>query len=283
MLAALMPWFVAASGVLGLLIGSFLNVVIWRVPRGESLLPDSHCPNCEQPIRPCQNVPILSWIALRGRCANCRVPISVRYPLIELLTAVAFLLVAWWYLAAVGLPPLLGEAGVLPTVAAWMGLFGYLWFAAAGIVLAVIDLEHQRLPDVVVLPTLAVVAVLLAVSATLVGNWEQLISVVGGAAALFAFYFVIVLVYPRGMGGGDVKLAPLVGAATGYMGWSAVAVGAFAGFLIGAIVGVSLLIVRRAGRGHAIPFGPWMLMGAWVGIVAGPTVMAAYLRLVGLA
>lgn len=271
-----------SAGVFGLLIGSFLNVVIWRVPRGQSLLPDSRCPGCGTPIRPLHNVHLISWLALRGRCARCGQRISARYPLVELLTAVAFLLVTWWYLASASSEVLLGADGIVLAVAAWLGLAAYLWFAAVGIALTAIDLEHQRLPDAIVLPSLAVVGVLLTGSAILAGNWEQLLSLLGGAAALFVLYFVIVWVYPRGMGGGDVKLAPLIGLVTGYVGWSAVAVGAFAGFLIGAIVGVALAIVRRAGRGHVIPFGPWMIAGAWVGIVAGPAVMAAYLRLAGL-
>lgn len=277
-------WLVpAVAGLFGLLIGSFLNVVIWRVPRGKSLLPDSRCPGCGEKIRPLHNVPVLSWLALRGKCARCRQPISARYPLIELSTAVIFALVTWWFTAAHGTSVLLGGDGALPAFAAWCALAAYLWFAAAGVALTAIDLELQRLPDAIVLPSLGVVTVLLGASAALVGDWGQLITVFAGAAALFAFYFVIVLVYPAGMGGGDVKLAPLIGAATGYIGWSAIAVGAFAGFVIGAIVGVSSMLIRRAGRKHAIPFGPWMLAGAWLGIVAGPTVMAAYLRLVGLA
>lgn len=275
--------FPAVAGLFGLLIGSFLNVVIWRVPRQQSLLPDSRCPGCGEKIRPLHNVPVLSWLALRGRCAACGQVISVRYPLIELSTGIVFALVTWWVIGLFDTAVFFAADRTATAAAAWLALTGYLWFAAAGIALTAIDLELQRLPDAIVLPSLVVVTVLLGASAALTGNWGQFITVLAGAAALFAFYFVIVLVYPAGMGGGDVKLAPLIGAATGYLGWSAVAVGAFAGFLIGAIVGVASMLIRRAGRRHAIPFGPWMLAGAWVGIVAGPTVMAAYLRLVGLA
>lgn len=291
---ALLPWFIALAGVFGLLIGSFLNVVIWRVPRGESLLPDSHCPHCDAPIRPWQNVPVVSWLLLRGRCANCRARISVRYPLVELGTGAGFALVAWWWAVASGwAAAALGGAaepigsaahgrGAAAAVAGWLVLVAYLWFAASGIALALIDLELKRLPDAIVLPSLAVVVVLLATAAILVGEWPRLIATLGGAAALFAGYFVIALVYPRGMGGGDVKLAPVIGAVLGFVGWGAVAVGAFAGFLIGAVAGLLLIALRRATRKSGLPFGPSMLLGAWIGIVCGERIMAGYLGLVGL-
>lgn len=283
---AVLPWFIAAVGVFGLLIGSFLNVVIWRVPRGESLLPGSRCPRCDEPIRPWHNVPVISWLALRGRCAHCRARIRVRYPLVELGTGVAYALLGWWYASNFGLPGIgAGGAGDAPlaTIAWWLALAAYLWFAAAGIALTLIDLELQRLPDAIVLPSLAVVGVLLALAHALNGDWWGVVSVIGGAAALFAFYLVIVLVYPAGMGGGDVKLAPVIGAALGFIGWGAVLVGAFAGFVIGALIGLTTMAVKRVGRKHAIPFGPSMLIGGWIGIVWGEQLLGAYLRLVGLA
>lgn len=273
----------AAASLFGLLIGSFLNVVIWRVPRGESLLTDSKCPSCDGPIHPWLNVPVISWVVLRGRCAKCRARISVRYPLIELATAVAFALVAWWFITRAGSDQLLGVEGAAPAVSAWLALAAYLWFAAASIALTAIDLELKRLPDAIVLPSLAVVVVLLGASSILVGNWTALVATLGGAATLFVAYFVIVLVYPAGMGGGDVKLAPVVGAVLGYIGWGAVAVGGFAGFVIGAGVGLALIAARRAGRKTGIPFGPHMLLGAWVGIGWGEQIMAAYVTWVGLA
>lgn len=274
-----LPWLIALVGVFGLLIGSFLNVVVWRVPRGESLLPDSRCPRCEAPIRPLQNVPVLSWIALRGRCANCGARISARYPLVELGTGVAFALVAWWQAIAFGRPALSG----LPAIADWLALAGYLWFAAASIALTLIDLDHRRLPDAVVLPSLAAVAILLSASAIAAGDWSRLLSTLGAAAALFALYLAIALVYPSGIGGGDVKLAPLVGAALGFSGWPSVAVGAFAGFLLGAVFGLALIALRRATRKTGIPFGPFMLAGSWAGLIWGDALMAGYLGFFGLA
>lgn len=278
----MLVWALIGCAFLGLLIGSFLNVVVWRVPRGESLIPDSHCPRCDIPIRPWQNVPVISWLVLRGRCAGCGERISARYPLVELGTGVSFVLVAWWFaewgpLAAGG-----ASAGSAAVTAWWLGLAAYLWFAAAGIALTLIDLEHKRLPDAIVLPSLGVIVVLLAGAAILDADWGRLISTLGGAAGLFAFYLLVALVYPRGIGGGDVKLAPLVGAVLGFVAWSAVAVGAFAGFLLGAVVGLLLIAARRATRKSGIPFGPFMLLGSWVGILWGQPLTDAYLALFGL-
>lgn len=277
--ALLLPWFVGAAGVLGLLIGSFLNVVIWRVPRGESLLPSSHCPRCGAPIRAWQNVPVLSWLALRGRAACCGARISARYPLVELGTAVAFALVAWWYVRGFGWP---SASGPLGAAAWWSALVAYLWFVAAAIALALIDLELTRLPDAIVLSSLAVVGGLLALAALCFGDWARLLGVLGGAAAMFILYLAIALVYPKGIGGGDVKLAPLIGAALGYVGWGALAVGGFAGFLLGALAGLLLIALRRATRKTGIPFGPFMLVGGWIGIAWGESIMAGYLSLFGI-
>jgi len=258
---------IVIGGVLGLLIGSFLNVVVWRVPRGESVAhPPSSCPRCGQRIRPWDNVPVLSWLVLRGRCRDCRHSISVRYPLVEAGTGLAFAMVGWWC----------GWSWALPAF----------WFlAAVSIALALIDLDVQRLPDAIVLPSWCAAAVLLVVASWNPGGdalWGALSRAALGALAVGGSYFLIFLVYPRGMGFGDVKLAVLLGLYLGWIGWSAVVVGWFAGFLIGGVIGVALLVTRRAGRRTALPFGPWMLLGAWLGLVAGPELVAAYLRLVGL-
>jgi len=283
-LATLILWLVGAIGALGLLIGSFLNVVIWRVPRGESLLPNSRCPKCGAAIRPWQNIPVISWLVLRGRCANCRVRISVRYPIVELGTGIAFALVAWWWIgSSVSSDSELLEMPGLQATAWWLSLSAYLWLAAVSIALALIDLELRRLPDAVVLPSIGVIGGLLSLSALLLGDWGALIGALGGGAAMFAFYLLIALVYPRGIGGGDVKLAPVLGAALGFVSWGALAVGAFAGFLLGALAGLVLMALRRATMKTGLPFGPSMIVGAWIGIVWGEQIMVGYLALFGLA
>lgn len=247
--------------VLGLLVGSFLNVVIHRVPRGESLLaPPSHCPHCQQPIKPWHNIPVAGWIALRGRCAACRRPIGVRYPLVEVGTAALFAAVT----------ARLDDLGLLSALPA------FLYFAAISIALTVIDLQVRRLPNAIVLPSYPVVAALLAVSAAIEGDWWALGRALAGGAVLFTFFFALAFVYPAGMGFGDVKLAGILGGILAYLSWSALLIGSFAGFLIGAAAGVTLMAARRAGRKTAIPFGPSMLAGAFVAIFAAEQISQFY-------
>ncbi|CAG7601109.1 prepilin peptidase [Leucobacter soli] len=280
--AEILPWFVLAAGILGLILGSFLNVVILRVPRGESLFPGSRCPKCGRLIRAWQNVPVISWIVLGGRCARCRERISLRYPLIELATGAIFAGVAWWLVSAFGWP---GDE-TLPAIAWWLTVIAYFWFAAAGIALTVIDVEHHRLPDSIVGPAFIVVGVALAAAALLSADgpeWPRLIWAAVGAAGLFLLYLIIVMVTPNGMGGGDLKLAPVTGIVMGFIGWGALAVGAFAGFALGAVFGICLIIMGRAKRRSPIPFGPFMLLGAWIGIIWGERIMQAYLVLFGIA
>jgi leader peptidase (prepilin peptidase) / N-methyltransferase len=264
----------------GALIGSFLNVVIWRVPRGESIVtPASHCPNCDHPIRRRDNVPVLSWILLRGKCRDCSAPISPRYPLIEAATALAFGGVATW----ASLSPAIGarDSGAA-TVGFLLALVAYLYFAAISIALSMIDIDTKRLPNVIVLPAYLVGAVLLAASSLLEGNLQPLLFAGIGAFALFGLYLLLAVIVPRGMGFGDVKLAGVIGLFTGFLGVGPLIVSAFAAFFVGGLFSVVMLLLRRAGRKSRIPFGPWMLAGAWIGIVGGEELWGGYLRLWGL-
>jgi leader peptidase (prepilin peptidase) / N-methyltransferase len=247
------------TAVLGLAVGSFLNVVVWRVPRGESVItPPSHCPVCEHPVRPRDNVPVLSWLLLRGRCRDCSNPISVRYPLVELGTSAVFVV----------LTIRIGFSAELPA---------YLYLGAIGVALALIDIDVKRLPNVIVLPSYIVSAVLLAAAALVEQEWADLLRAGLGMAALYAFYFVLALVYPRGMGFGDVKLAGVLGGYLGWLGWAEVVSGGFLGFLFGGVVGGGLMLARRAGRRSMIPFGPFMLAGALVAILWGGALADLYL------
>ena len=247
---------------LGLAIGSFLNVVVWRVPRGESVVsPGSHCPRCDRPVRERDNVPVVSWLLLRGRCRDCGEPIARRYPLVELGTGVLFVVVYAWQ-------------GLTPALPA------YLYLAAIGVALTLIDLDTHKLPNAIVLPSYPVLAVLLTIAAAADGDWQALLRAAIGGAALYAFYLVVLVVYPAGMGFGDVKLAGLVGAALAWVGWGAFAVGAFAAFVLGGVFSIGLILFRGAGRKSRIPFGPWMIGGAVVGLAAGEAVWRAYLDLV---
>jgi leader peptidase (prepilin peptidase) / N-methyltransferase len=241
---------IVAAGVVGALIGSFLNVVIWRLPRDESIVsPGSRCPVCERRIAPYDNLPVVSWLLLRGRCRHCETPISPRYPLVELLTAVAF-------------------ATVVAVRGFDSGLVLELPFVACLIALAGIDYDHKLLPNRIVYP----MAAYGLVAAFLVdrGDFpENLAAAAGG----FIFLLVALVAYPRGMGMGDVKLAGAMGL---YLGLSIIP-SMLVAFLTGSVVG--LAIVAREGaqaRKKAIPFGVFLALGGVAGVVAGPELIELY-------
>lgn len=169
------------------------------------------------------------------------------------------------------IPAALIPAVLIPAVLAVAGLAA---FAAASVVLTVIDLTQRRLPNRIVAASLVVVTVLLTASAACLGDWERIGWTLGGGAALFLLYLVIALINPSGMGGGDVKLAPLIGVALGWVGPAALGAGALLGFVIGALWGITILLRTRKGGTHnggtrTVPFGPAMILGAWIGIFAG--------------
>lgn len=256
------------AALMGLAVGSFLNVVVWRVPRGESLAsPGSACPQCGHSIRVYDNIPVLSWLILRGKCRDCHEPISARYPLVEFGTALFFVVVTLW--------ALMKPNGI------WLAP-AYLYFAAVTVALTLIDIDTHKLPNRIVVPSLAIVTALLALASVGSGDWWALLWAVVGGCALFIFYFIMVMLYPKGMGFGDVKLAGVVGLALGYLGGGALIVGAFAAFLLGGVFSIALLLTGKATRKSGIPFGPWMLLGAWVGIVCGNEISVWYLALVGI-
>lgn len=240
----------AFAAPLGAVIGSFLNVVIHRLPRRESLVhPRSRCPSCETQIAAYDNLPVISWLVLRGRCRNCGAAISARYPAVELLTAVSFAAVA-------GARGVDGELLLL------------LPFAAMLVVVAAIDLDHRIVPNRIVLPaTVYGVAVSVLVRA---GELPELL--IAGAAA-FAFLLVAALAYPGGMGMGDVKLAGVMGL---YLGLSVVPALVTA-FLAGTVVGLAKIVregpqARKAG----VPFAPFLALGGLAALIAGPELIVLY-------
>jgi leader peptidase (prepilin peptidase)/N-methyltransferase len=270
---------VVLVGVFGLLIGSFLNVVVYRVPAGFSIVsPPSACPRCGTEIKAYDNIPVVSWLALRGRCRTCAEPISARYPLVELGTGAFFALVAWrfWPLDENAAT----DAGAL--VSRILLLVALLYLAAISVSLGLIDLDTHKLPNSIVLPSYVVGAVLLAASGVLAHDWRALLTALIGAAAAFVFYFLLALAIPGGMGFGDVKLAGLLGLYLGFLGWQQLVVGVFAAFIVGGLVALALVILRRAGRKSGIPFGPWMVVGAWIGAFIGQPLIDSYLSLIGL-
>ncbi|MDN4643473.1 prepilin peptidase [Arthrobacter sp. PsM3] len=267
----------ACAGVFGLLIGSFLNVVVYRVPNGLSVVsPPSACPSCGHTIKAYDNVPVLSWLVLRGKCRNCATPISKRYPLVEAATGIAFAgVVLWAWTGAASARPVDGAPGILVLV-------GFLYLAAVSVALGLIDLDTLRLPDAIVLPGYLVGAALFAAASIISGDYSALLSAGVGMASLWTAYLLMALAYPGGMGFGDVKLAGLLGMFLGWTGWGPLVVGAFAAFLLGGVYSLILLAAGKAGRKSGIPFGPWMLAGAWIGILAGTLLWRGYLALVGL-
>jgi leader peptidase (prepilin peptidase) / N-methyltransferase len=241
---------ILAGGLLGAVIGSFLNVVAHRVPLGESLVsPGSHCPGCGAPVRPYDNIPVVSWLLLRGRCRNCGMRISPRYPLVELATAIAF-------------------AAVVAVRGFDDDLILELPLVAALIALAAIDFDHKLLPNKIVYPLAAY-----GVIATLLVDQDDLVENLIAGAGAFAFLLAAVIAYPRGMGMGDVKLAGAMGL---YLGLSVIPA-LLVAFLSGSLVGVVILAREgAAGRKKAVPFGVFLALGGIVGVLAGPELIDLY-------
>jgi leader peptidase (prepilin peptidase)/N-methyltransferase len=236
----------------GLIAGSFLNVVAIRVPRGESLIaPGSHCPHCDTPIKPYDNVPVLGWLLLRARCRACGAPISARYPLVEALCAVLAVAVVLVKHSAVDIALGLTLVAVLVPV-------------------ALIDLEHQIIPNKLMLPA-ALLAIAIGLALHPSGVPQQLIA---GAAA-GGFLVVFALAYPRGMGMGDVKLAAVLGL---FLGRSA-AVALLSGIFLATFVGVVVLarVGIERGRKTRIPFGPFLAIGGLIALFAGQAIVHWYL------
>src|SRR5690554_5864389 len=216
---------IVACAVLGLLLGSFANVVIARVPDGASVVrPPSACPHCGTAIAPRDNVPVLSWLLLRGRCRSCGQRIGVQYPLVEVGCAVLFAVIAWRLPGTFALPAFL--------------LFGWVL-----LVVSVIDLHTRRIPNRLMYPLTPALAVLLVLAALLDGTPWTAVRAVGGGAVAFLLLLLLALINPSGMGMGDVKLAGFIGLGLGYLGWGHVLLGLFGGFLAGGLVAGGLVLL----------------------------------------
>ncbi|MFM8971851.1 MAG: prepilin peptidase [Actinomycetota bacterium] len=248
---------VVACALLGLAVGSFLNVVIWRVPRHESVVsPPSHCPGCDAEIAPYDNIPVLSWVILRGRCRRCGVHISVRYPLVEAGTGVLWSLLALRFHDTWALP-------------------AYLVLAAGLVALALIDLDTFLLPNRIVYPLTIAVVALFVVAAVAGDDSAALVRALLGGSASFAVFLLLHLVSPRGMGFGDVKLSFVLGVSLGWVSGPTVFLGMFLAFLLGSVVGLGLIITKVRSRRDHVPFGPFLAAGTLLALVVGEPLLRA--------
>jgi leader peptidase (prepilin peptidase)/N-methyltransferase len=252
-------YFATVAGLFGMLIGSFLNVVAYRIPLGRSVVsPPSACPECGHQIRWKDNIPVVSWLLLRGRCRDCRAGISVRYPIVEAATGVLF---AGTYLV-------IGPVWVLPA---------YLLFIATTVVLVLTDLDHKRIPNRILYPATVVTVVLLTAGAAADGTLAAVPRALAGGGVYFGLLLLIALAARGGFGMGDVKLSFLLGILLGFQSWAALWSGIFLAFLTGGVVSLLLLITKRKGRKDAIPFGPPLIVGAWIALVWGQQLADWYL------
>lgn len=250
---------IIAAGLLGLIFGSFGTVAAYRIPRRETIVTGrSKCPHCGRQIKAIENVPVFSYLALRGRCPGCGVAISPRYPLTELVTGVLFALAV-------------AEFGLTLTAAVYAAFFWVL------VVLTVIDLEHKLLPNRIVYPAFVVGWVGLVAAALIEGDAGDLRSAAIGALVFGGFFFIIAFIYPAGMGGGDVKLALVLGSFLGFAGGvGAVIVGMFLSFLLGGVIGLIAMKASGKGRKMQIPFGPFLALGSVIAVFIGDALARGY-------
>jgi leader peptidase (prepilin peptidase)/N-methyltransferase len=248
------PWAPLFLAVIGVSVGSFLNVVIYRLPRGQSLAwPGSFCPACRAPIRLYDNIPVLGWLILRGRCRSCGAPISIRYPIVEAITGAVFLL----HLAVFGWDPIL-----IPR----------LLFASAMIALFAIDLEHKLLPNAITLPGIAA-----GLAFSLVFPPGPVVAAFGVVAGYGSLWLVAaaweLFSQKEAMGGGDLKMLGMIGA---FLGWQGVIVTFMLGFMLGGVFSGVLLAARKVSLASQIPFGTFLAIGAIVASLWGPAMVEWY-------
>lgn len=233
-------WYVAA-GIVGAVIGSFLNVCIYRLPRGESIVwPGSHCTSCGKAIEWYDNIPLFSYLRLLGRCRTCRAPIAIRYPVVEAANAAGYLLIVWTF----GL--------------SWTALLYAVLFSALLVVTGT-DLTHKIIPNVVTLPGIGL-GLIGAATVLPVGLVNALLGVMIGGGILWALAWASPYVFGKeGMGGGDIKLLAMVGA---FLGWKPALLTIMIGSLAGSVIGISLIALQYMRRDEYIPFGPFLVLGA---------------------
>ena len=242
--------------ILGLIVGSFSNVCIYRIPRNESIIyPASHCPKCRSRIQPFDNIPLLSFILLKGRCRNCKTKISIQYPIVEFLTGLIYLTIYLIY--GLSVQTLI-----------------YIILSSALIIIAFIDLNEQIVPDVISLPGI-VVGFILSFFVSYISFINSALGVVvGGGIILIIGIAGSVIFKKEAMGGGDVKLAAMIGA---FLGWRYIIISLFLGFFLGALAGIILILSKIKSREDMVPFGPFIVLGSFITLLWGEQIISWYL------
>jgi len=242
--------------VLGLIVGSFSNVCIYRIPRNESVIyPASHCPKCRTKIKPVDNIPLLSYILLKGRCRNCGSKISIQYPVVEFLTGLIYLIIYLIY--GLSIQSLV-----------------YIILSSALIIIAFIDLQEQMIPDIISLPGIVVGLILSFIVPYISLINSALGALVGGGIILIIAWVGSIVFKKEAMGGGDVKLAAMIGA---FLGWRYIVISLFLGFFLGALAGIVLIMTKIKKREDAIPFGPFIALGSIITLLCGEKILSWYL------
>ena len=241
--------------ILGLIVGSFCNVCIYRIPKNESIIyPTSHCPKCRTTIKPVDNIPLLSYILLKGRCRNCGSKISIQYPVVELLTGIIYLIIYLIY--GLSIQSLI-----------------YIILSSALIIIAFIDLNEQIVPDVISLPGIGVGLILSFFVPYLSFINSALGVVVGGGIILIIALVGSMIFKKEAMGGGDVKLAAMIGA---FLGWRYTIISLFLGFFLGALAGIFLVLSKIKSKEDMVPFGPFIALGSLITLLWGEKIIAWY-------
>jgi len=242
--------------ILGLIVGSFSNVCIYRIPRNESIIfPASHCPKCRSNISPKDNIPLLSYILLKGRCRNCKSKISIQYPIVEFLTGLIYLIIYLIYGLSV------------------QSLI-YIILSSALIIIAFIDLNKQVIPEVISLPGM-VIGLILSFFVPYISFINSALGVViGGGIILIIGVAGSAIFKKEAMGGGDVKLAAMIGA---FLGWRYIIISLFLGFFLGALAGIILILSKIKSRDDVVPFGPFIVLGSFITLLWGEKIISWYI------
>ena len=242
--------------ILGLIVGSFSNVCIYRIPRNESIIfPASHCPKCCSNISPKDNIPLLSYILLKGRCRNCKSKISIQYPIVELLTGLIYLIIYLTYGLSVQ-------------------FLIYIILSSALIIIAFIDLNEQIVPDVISLPGI-VIGFILSFFVPYISFINSVLGIFAGGGIILIIGLAGSIIFKKeAMGGGDVKLAAMIGA---FLGWRYIIISLFLGFFLGALAGIILILSKIKSREDVVPFGPFIVLGSLITLLWGEKIISWYL------